>query len=339
MKKIVATILVLSITLLSLISCGIITGNQGNGNNGPSEDVKLRIGYLAGPTGMGMAKLIVDNGGPDSDNDKYVFKKYEDSGKAKSELAAGKIDIICLPTNEAAVFYNTVDDSIRVLAINCLNSLYLLTSGETTVQSLSDLEGQTVYTCKNGTPRAVLSYVVKELGLDITISHEINGKEILTPNDLSTCVVTGAIPNAVMPEPLVTSSLLTIAKNGDESINYTVDVDLGDEWSKISDTSISMGCIVASGSVINGHKDLVDQFLTEYKASVEFIGNPDNLSSAADYIVKTNVMGAAPAATKALKNLGEAISYVEGEDMKNTLIAFYNAIGVAIPSNDFYYEK
>ena len=50
-------------------------------------------------------------------------------------------------------------------------------------------------------------------------------------------------------------------------------------------------------------------------------------------------MAAAPAAKMALKNLGGAISYIDGADMKNALGAFYNAIGVKLPDDDFYYEK
>jgi hypothetical protein len=73
--------------------------------------------------------------------------------------------------------------------------------------------------------------------------------------------------------------------------------------------------------------------------SVEYIGNSDNLDSAANYVVETGVMAAAPAAKMALKNLGSAISYIDGENMKNSLIGFYNALGIALPSDDFYYEK
>jgi NitT/TauT family transport system substrate-binding protein len=294
---------------------------------------------MAGPTGMGMAKLISENGGLENGNEKYSFTKYADTGAAKADLAAGKIDIICLPTNEAAVYYNTVKDDVQILAVNCLNSLYLLTSGPSMVESLKDLEGQTVYTCKNGTPRAVLTHIVESLGLDITISYEVDGKEILTPADLSALVCIGAIPNAVMPEPLVTSALLTIAKNDNPFVQYTVDVDMTDEWAKISETPVTMGCIIASDKIIASAKPSVDAFLAEYKASVDFIGNLENIDSAANYVVETGVMAAAPAAKKALKNLGDAISYLDGSEMKAALEAFYKAIGVALPDSDFYYEK
>lgn len=335
MKKLIALIITATI-VCSLVGCNFI---QNNDDNTPPDQIKIRIGYMAGPTGMGMAKLISDNGGLENGNDRYSFTIYADTNAAKADLAAGKIDVICLPTNEAAVYFNTVDNSSKVLAVNCLNSLYLLTSSVYMVESLADLEGQTVYTCKNGTPRIILQNIIDELGLDIEVSYEIDGKEIVTPQDLSTCVVLGTVPNAVMPEPVVTSTLLTIAKNDTPHINYTVDINLADEWSKFSDTPIAMGCIIADGDLVSNRPDAVNAFLDEYKASVEYIGNMANIDSAANYVVETGVMAAAPAAKKALSNLNGSIAYLDGEEMKNALSALYNSIGIALPDDSFYYEK
>ena len=333
MKKIIATLLILSLTLIALASC--LPGS----NNKKPEATKIRVGYMAGPTGMGMAKLISDNGGLENGNDKYSFTKYADTKLAKEDLAAGKIDVICLPTNEAAMYVEIVDENAKVLAINCLNSLYLLTDKNTTVTSLKELEGQTVYTIKNGTPRLVLEYIIKEAGLDIEVSYSVGNTVMDTPADLSAQVIAGNIPYAVMPEPLVTSSLLAITKNGDTSISYSVDVDLADEWAKICDTPVVMGCILADGDFATYNKKLLNDFLTEYKASIEYIANPTNLDSAANYIVETGVMAAAPAAKKALSNLGDAIAYLDGKEMKDALVSFYNALGIALPDDSFYYEK
>ena len=76
MKKIIATLLLLTMSLLCLASCNLISSKQ----PGNSDDTtKLRIGYMAGPTGMGMAKLISENGGLENGNDKYSFTKYADT--------------------------------------------------------------------------------------------------------------------------------------------------------------------------------------------------------------------------------------------------------------------
>ena len=332
MKKIISLVITLVLILSVFASCT-------SPNPSTPEQTKLRIGYMAGPTGMGMAKLISDNGGLENGNDKYSFTKYADTNAAKTDLAAGKIDIICLPTNEAAVYFNSVDKGAKVLAINCLNSLYLITDKNTTATTLRSLEGQTIYTCKNGTPRMILEYIIKEAGINATVSYEYDGKEILTPDALSSLVVAAKLPNAVMPEPKVTASLLAIKKNGNPDIEYSVDVDLSVEWAMINETPIAMGCIVASGKLVKENKAAIDAFLTEYKASVDYIGNPMNIDSAANYVVETGVMAAAPAAKMALDNLGGSISYIDGANMKSTLVAFYKAIGVSLPDDSFYYEK
>ena len=318
MKKLLSLLLILSTLTLLFVSC-------------KKDDTVIRIGYMAGPTGMGMAKLIADN-----DTEKYDFKKYADTAGAKADLAAGNIDIICLPTNEAAMYYD-VNKNLRVLAINCLNSLFLITDKNTTVDSLDDLQGQTVYTCKNGTPRQVLQYLVNALELNITISDTVDGKVMLTPQMVQANVIAGKIPNAVIPEPLITAAMLQIQKNGNSDIQYSVDINLDDEWNKVSETPVAMGCIVTTQSFIDNHKEVVDSFLDEYKASVDFIGNLDNLEASKGYIVDAEIMAAAPAAQRALTNLGDAIAYKE--NTKEILDAFFGAIGIKKPDDSFYYTK
>ena len=83
----------------------------------------------------------------------------------------------------------------------------------------------------------------------------------------------------------------------------------------------------------------IDVFLDEYKTSIEYIGNPENIDSAANYVVENGIIAAVPAAKKALTNLGGAISYLEGSDMKLALVAFYSAIGIKTPADEFYYAR
>ena len=334
MKRLISALLI--IMTLSTILLTACSGNPGNDSGQNNDATKIRIGYMAGPTGMGMAKLIHDNGGT-SGNEKYTFTKYADTNAAKADLAAGNIDVICLPTNEAAAYYNQ-SKNIEVLAINCLNSLYLLTDKSTTIASLSDLEGKTIYTCKNGTPRAVLEYVISATNTNATVSYTFDGKEILTPADLGSMVTAGKLPIAVMPEPIVTSSLLAIQKSGNSDIQYSIDMDLADIWDDVKSTPVTMGCVVADKEFADDHAALISSFLTDYKASIEFIGNTQNIETAANYIVETGIMAAAPAAKKALSNLGDAISYIDGTEMKSALEAFYNAIGISLPDGEFYFN-
>ena len=331
MKRILSLILAVAFMLGSLV-----------GMTSCFEDMTqpIRIGYMAGPTGMGMAKLIHDNGGIEG-NDKYKFTKYADTKLAKADLAAGKIDIICLPTNEAAAYYNSdeSENPIKVLAVNCLNSLYLLSDSSVEIKSFEELQGKTIYTCKNGTPRMILEYIVEASDVDANVSYVYDNKEIATPADLGALIVAGKLPIAAVPEPIVTSSLLSIQKAGNPEISYSVDIDLSAPWGQINDTPITMGCVVAQSSFIAKNAAKVELFLDEYKASIDYIGNTDNINSAAEYVVETEVMNAAPAAKKALMNLGDAISYLDGDEMKEAMSAFFEALEIKLPDSDFYYEN
>lgn len=328
MKKLLSMLILLSICVLAFVGCGE-----------PDDNTKIRIGYMAGPTGMGMAKLIHDNGGVENGNEKYSFEKFTNTKMATAALTAGKIDVICLPTNEAADYFNTVDDNTVVLAINTLNTLFLLSDANTTVTSLSELEGKTIYTCKNGTPKMIIEHLLEAADVNATVSTNVNGTEILTPAQLGEQLVAGNIPVAVVPEPIVTSSLLTIKKNGNTDISYSIDLDIGQVWNSTVKTNIAMGCIVANKTFVNEHKSVINSFLKEYKESIDFIKNSENLDLAATYVVETGVMAAAPAAKSALANLGDSIEYIDGKNMKSTLEAFYKVIGISAPKNTFYYEK
>ncbi len=323
MKKLIATLLLLTMAIFALASC-----------QPEDEKTQIRIGYMSGPTGMGMAKLIHDNGGTEG-NEKYQFKSYTDSSLAKADLTKGDIDIICIPTNEALAYYNTADKNVRMLAVNCLNSLYVITNEKTSPASLADLEGKTIYTCKNGTPKIILDYIINALDLDITVSTNINGTDMNKPADVSAQVIAGSLPYAVIPEPIITSSML-------QNKDYKVAIDLADEWAKIPElqnTPVAMGCVVTTKNFIENNKSSLDVFLSEYKASIEFVSNAENLETAANYVAEAKIMAAAPAAKKALANLGDAIAYIDGADMKTTLNAFYKAIGMPAPADEFYYAK
>ena len=336
MKKLIALLLI----LVSVLTCFAACAKPDKDDETPetSDPVKIRVGYLTGPTGMGMAKLIHDNGG-EAGNEKYEFTRFTSPNDATSALAAGKIDLICTDTNGAASYYSKYS-GVKVLAINTLSSLFLVTDKNTTITSFSDLEGKTIYTCKAGTPKIITEYLVSKAGINATVSDTFDGKVIPSPQELGALLTVGSVDIAVVPEPILTSSILSIKSSGNTEIEYSVDIPLSTVWDEYADgdTPLAMGCIVGAEVFVNDNKAAVDKFLKEYKSSIEFVNNSDNLTVAAEYIAEAKIMGAAKAAELALKNLNGAIAYIDGNDMKDTLEALYNALNVALPSDSFYYE-
>lgn len=340
MKKLIALILTLALFTLSFASC-----NKKQGDDAGADETVIRIAYMNGPTGMGMAKLIHDNGGVEG-NEKYEFIKYSDAALATSDLKEGKVDMACIPTNTAATLYNKTE-SIKVLALNCLNSLFVMTKTGVSIEEFSDLEGKTIYTISNGTPAAILKYLLEESDVNATVKTSVgegeNEKDLTSPNDLAAQLIAGNIDIALVPEPVATAAPLKIASQN-KDFTYTVAINLTDAWSEISDSPVAMGCIVANKNFVTEHKGLVDAFLEEYKQSIEYVANSANLDSSAAFVVEAGVLDALPAAKKSLTNLGSAVAYRDGAEMKSTLVDFYNAIGLnliggKLPGDEFYYEK
>ena len=329
MKKLIALILCITTLLalcLSLASC-------------KKDDTQIRVGYMAGPTGIGMAKLINDN--KDS-AEKYEFTKYADTTSANTDLMTGKLDIACLPTNEAAKFYNTVNSDMQVLAINCLNSLCLLTNDSVEINSIEDLNGKEIVTCQNGTPRIILQKLLEAYGISATISYQVGEGDaavtIKTPQDIAPIVVQNKADVILAPEPIVSNAL------SKPSAKHKVTLDLSALWAEKFDSPIAMGCIVVSKSFAEEHPKVVASFLKEYEKSIKYMASSENVDTAASYVVDAGIMGDEAVSKSALNNLGSAIAYLDGEEMKETLISIYEIFGLGVvggklPDDNFYYAK
>lgn len=331
MKKILATVLILTLTLLAFTACG---GKE------KDDNTKIKVGFLSGPTGIGMAKLINDNGGL-TGNEKYSFRSYaaeeQPTSIAKAELLTGNVDVICLPTNEAAAYYNSTDDNSVVLAINTLNTLFFISDENNSISSLSDLNGKTIYTCENGTPKIVLEHLLESAKINATVSTNINGTNIGSPEHLKQQIVKGSVPIAFAPEPIVSAA--AFARTNSNKTPYSVDIKCDDVWNANCKSTLAMGCIIANKSFVDAHPTVIKDFLNEYKASIDFISNAQNIDSAAEYVKNAGILPNLNVAKSAIANLGSSIAYVDGNKMKETLEAFYKEIGINAPEAKFYYAK
>ncbi len=312
MKKIISLTLLLTLLCVALAGCAK-----------PADNALIKIGVMSGPTGMGMAKLMNDN----KDNtDKYSFEIYSAPTNATADLMNGTLDMLCLPTNTAAALATKNPGKISVIAINCLGSLYLMTDSNTTVTSINDLEGKTIYaSVPSSTTGPIINYILEKNGVNATIEFEADHDALVAK------VVKGEAPIVILPEPKVTAAL-------SKADSYSIDLNLSSEWDKISDEPLTMGCIVVRNEFLYAHERRVDRFLDEYEDSIEYIGKRKNLDAASEMIYNNGVLPALPIAKKALSNLYGSIVYIDGDDMKEALIGFYRAIGQELPENKFYYD-
>ena len=233
-----------------------------------------------------------------------------------------------------ATYYKNNDQDITVLSLNALGSLYLVAKDGIEINSFADLEGKTIYTCKQGTPKTVIDTLLKKAGVNATVSYTTpEGTEMDKPEKIGPQVISGKIDIAVFPDPQVSNA---VTKN----TAYKVKLDLGDVWSELFGSELTMGCVVAKKSFVENNKKAIDAFLSEYKASIEYVSNPENLDTAADYAISAGIIPLDKQVVKnAITNLGESISYVDGAQMKTLLKKFYADINLPSPNDEFYYEK
>ena len=323
MKKILATLLLFVLTISLLASC----------NTGSEKATKINVGALSGPTGMGMAKMINDNG---LDSDKYSFTVFGGPEAAKNAFIAGDVDAICFPTNTAANLYTALKGDVYVAAINCLGSLYILSDSTIDIKNINDLEGKTIYaSVPTSTTGAIIDHILKENGINATVSFEYNGETLADHDQLSALIGQGKIDLAILPEPKATA---TIIQNPD--LGLSIDLNLSTEWEKVSDLSepLTMGCIIFRKSFVENNKELVNSFLAEYESSIQYINNKENNEQAANMIASAGILPKAAIAKRALSNLYGSIVYLDGAEMKTALKSFYDVIGLKQPEDGFYYE-
>ena len=134
------------------------------GGCGKQENRNIRTGSLKGPTSLGILFLMdkADRGGTAAS---YEFQMAVGADELLDLMAKGELDIALVPANVAAVFYQKTDGGIRVIDINTLGVLYLVT-GTDEVSNVWDLKGKTIYmTGKGATPEASLRYILQQNGL------------------------------------------------------------------------------------------------------------------------------------------------------------------------------
>ena len=163
----------------------------------------------------------------------------------------------------------------------------------------------------------------------VTLTAEANHDKV------AEYIASGSIDVAILPEPKATVAINTAKANG---LNYSIKLNLSSEWDAVSDTSLTMGCIVVNNSFKENYEKSLAEFLKEYKSSIEFIGNPDNKSESAQMIVDASILPKLPIANSALTNLYGSIVYQDGSVMKENLEGFYDAIELQKPDDSFYYS-
>jgi len=327
MKKLLALLLA-AVMVLAFVSCN-------NGNGGEDDDVTVRVLALKGPTGMGMVQLMENSVNGKTEN-QYEINLAAAPEEVSAAVIAGNVDIAAVPVNLASVLFNKPDVDISFAAINTLGVLYILENGNT-ITGLDDIKGKKIYATGQGaTPQYILEHLLKENGIDPAKDVEI--EYIAEHAELATKLAANDAAIGLLPEPQVTSALMTAKKNGNNDLRIALNVT--EEWQKLGDGELVQGCIIVSDKFRTEHPEAFAKFMEEYKASVAFVvGNPKDASA---LIEKHGIVPKAALAEKAIPNCN--ICCIDGETgiayMKNILNVLYTAnpksVGGKLPTDEFY---
>jgi NitT/TauT family transport system substrate-binding protein len=263
----------------------------------------------------------------------YEFTLDSGATTFVSALAKGDIDIAAVPSNVAATIYNNTKGGVQVMAVNTLGVLYIVERGST-VQSLADLKGKTVYATGQGAvPEYALRYLLKQNKLDpdkdVTIQWCADTTEALS------YITKDASAIAMLPQPFVTVAMSKVD-------GLRVALSLNDEWQKLNNGSqLVTGVVVVRTEFAQKYPQQTAKFLEEYKASVEYTST--NPADAAALIAAQKIVPSAAIAEKALPNCN--ITFLAGADMKTALSGFLQilfdenaqSVGGTLPADDFYY--
>ena len=309
LKKLLSAALAAAL-VLSLAACGskdqpAQSGSQSASQSGTASQevdfsgVKIRVAAMNGPTGMGMARL--------ADQVRNDMLPYEcdvtfsgSPDDVRAGLLSGELDIAAVPVNMAAALYNKTGGEILTLAANTLGVLYIVEKGDT-VQSMADLAGKKILAAGQGsTPEYVINYLLEKNGLTDSVEVEYVSEHA----EAVTQMAAGNADLILVPEPFVTTALSKVE-------GARVALDLTQEWAKVSDADMVMGCLVVSKAFAEADPQALRHFMTQYAVSADYCTS--HPAEAAVFIEEFGIMGSAALAEKAIPNCN--IVCVTGREM------------------------
>lgn len=315
-KKILACLLALT-TIFSVAGC-----------NTSTEKASINIASMKGPTSIGLAKLYNRSDNKETKND-YHYKIYGAADEITAGLIKGDIDIAALPCNVAATLYQKTEGEILIAGINTLGVLYVVEKGDT-VNSVTDLQDQTVYSTGQGTtPEYTFKHILNNNNTEAIIAYSSEATELVSVLSNSDTGI------AVLPEPYV-----TIAKNSIPELR--VCLDLTKEWEKITENSTMVtGVIVVRKEFAEANPDAMKTFMNEYADSVKYV--TDNTVGTAALLETLDIMKE-NIAKEAIPNCN--VVFITGDEMELKVTSYLNvlyeanpqSVGGAAPESGMFYK-
>lgn len=309
---------------------------QPTNNAGPASDTgpATDLAVLSGPTGIGAAKLLndIDSHSASLHGSGYSYSIYTDNSELVAGLTKGEIDIATVASNVALNLYNKTEGGVQIIAVGTLGVLHILEGGgKTEINSMADLAGRTIYAAGQGAnPEYILRYLLQENGLDDVEVVFADASEI------SAKLLSGEIQCAMLPVPAATAAIMK------SEGQVRAAIDLTEAWDSLhSGSQLIMTAVVARTEFAQAHPDLVEAFLTDYEASIDFVDH--NVDEAAEMVAKLGITPSAAIAKEAIPQCH--LAFIDGMDMVAAISDYYSvlysidpaAVGGSLPDDGIYW--
>ncbi len=299
---------------------------------------EVNIGVLSGPTGIGAVGLMDANDNGKTRN-KYNFTVAAANDEIVAGISSGSLDIAAVATNVGSNLYNKTSGGVQIIALNTYGVLYILENGNE-INSIADLKGKTIYCAGQGAnPEYVIKYLLEKNGL--TYSDDGSAADVtlefMDATAITAGMASGEYKLCMLPVPAVTSVKI-------QNADVRTALDLTAEWEKTgAEGALTMGCVIVRKAFAEEHPGVVETFLAEYKASIDFVLG--DIPTAGDLCEKYAIVAKAPVAKKAIPECN--LCCVTGADVRKTIEPYYTvlfsanpkSIGGAMPGDDYYYSK
>lgn len=325
-----------ALLVLCLSACSAAEKPTANSSQAAPTATDVRVAALKGPTAMGLAGFInkAETNASSLQNN-YSFEVLGTADEVLPRLIRGELDFALLPANVAALANAKTEGELRVVNINTLGVLYLV-SGDANIQGLDSLQGKTVLmTGKGATPEYVMNYLLQEKGLsDVTLEYKSEASEV------AALLASNPQAVAVLPQPYATSVCVQ-----NESLHICGS--LTEEWDALQENTpeaqrsmMVTGVTVVRKAFLEEHPEAVAEFMAQQAESVAFANeNPDQ---AAELIVDLGIVGNAAIAQQVIPYCN--IVFIANNQMKSALEGYYQvlassnpaSIGGALPASEFY---
>ena len=326
-KRIFA-VLMAAVMLFSFASCKDNTDNGGTNAEETTSYIrenKTRIAVLYGVDVLGTAKLKV------SRDYAYTVTTCNSAEEIMNAVKEGKADLAALPLDLAAKLYNSENGGVKIVAVNALASLQLLT-GDESVKSFADIKGKTVYaTDKGGYGEYFINCILAQNGIDPEKDVTIEYKE---REELISLAVDGTAKLCFIPEPYATR---VITEN--EEMKRLVD--LCALWEKSAGTKPVQSVVIARTEYIEQNPEYIETFLFQNEVALNYLSSEGN--QGINFLFENSYFSSFEMAQRCIPACN--LKFMRGEGMKpgikSVFDAFYGAdpasVGGATPDDGIFH--